>query len=126
MKYEDVLDGKLYKLPSQIYYSRFLKVGRDNGIPRDIWKFENGEEYFMYNADMFCESWKLKPEEKFIWGACDDDGMNFLFSGKPSGKDEDGSWMTDSECMISEKWTFPKDKPQKYILVPFEDYHKNN
>lgn len=66
------------------------------------------------------DTWEIKPEEFYVWGACDTDGSNFLFIVEPTEKDEVGDWKSDGECIPAENMTFPKDKPQKYKLVLME------
>ena len=74
--------------------------------------------------------WKIKPkvDEKkdvFVWGACDGDGDSYLYKEKPiydatlySWKEEIG----DDNMIEFEKGNlFPKDKPQKYKVVPVDE-----
>jgi len=60
--------------------------------------------------------------EYFVWGACDEDGKNYLYQKKPI-EDTHGDWDTDGHFWNTDM-EFPSDKPQKFKLVPVEEPHE--
>lgn len=86
------------------------KSNSDSGIPTTI-----GREVF--NLD----TWEVKKEIIYIWGACDEDGTPYIYPGKPIKKDG-REWEFDDALIIkSNDNLFPKNKPQKYKLVPVDE-----
>lgn len=71
--------------------------------------------------------WRIKPKEEkeiFVWGVCDSDGESYIFENKPS-RHASGTWdvgINDQNIIeIYAPNLFPKDKPQKFKLVPVDD-----
>jgi len=59
---------------------------------------------------------KVKEEkETILWGVCDDDGTTNFFLNEPVKAD--GEWIDNN----NDDNFFPKDKPQKFKLVPVDE-----
>lgn len=70
------------------------------------------------------KAWEVEPVEIIVWGACEDDGASFLHGGFPYR--HEGGWICNDiegglTPILNQKNLFPKDKPQKYKLVPVDD-----
>lgn len=65
----------------------------------------------------------MNEEFKNIYGVCDYDGSSWLFFGKePTRTYTDRVWNAECEAYnISKKNIFPKNKPQKFKLIPIQD-----
>lgn len=69
------------------------------------------------------KAWEVEPEKDiFVWGACDDNEISLVHNEKPYRVNhEDGAhdgWESDDAFKLKSKNLFPKDKPQKFRLVP--------
>jgi len=63
--------------------------------------------------------WEVEPEPIYLWAVCTMEGNSLLFKEKPA-QNKDGHWRISSIIdLLSD--AFPKDKPQKFELVPIEE-----
>lgn len=74
------------------------------------------------------KNWIVEPSPIFVWGVCDADGNSSVFRNKPKlTKNIDypgSSWVepdSGGTALCGMRDLFPKDKPQKFKLVPVED-----
>ncbi len=121
MKYKDILDdvlaGKWFRLKSGCDWVRMDENGR----------YENMEGTYMYftRNDHQQDTWGVKPEDTYVWGATDDNGNSFLYAEKPTKENLDHFYVDSGDCMqVTSTKQLPKDKPQKYKLVPVEEDEK--
>jgi hypothetical protein len=95
-----------------------------------VWQVEPAPEELFTFAEAFAAALggaQIAPEEKakevFVWGVCEKDGRSCLYSESPY-KLREGVWET-PECdffvFTDQDNLFPKDKPQKFKLVPVEE-----
>jgi hypothetical protein len=90
------------------------------------WTFKDsvGNKYLSPTPEQQKEkAWEVEPEKKiFVWGACDDNEISLIHNEKPYRVNhEDGAhdgWESNGAFKLKSKNLFPKDKPQKFRLVP--------
>lgn len=61
-----------------------------------------------------------KSEEIIIWGAQDFIGQSYLYRKMPQ-LGSNGDWSDGSSGLYIKNANFPKDKPQKFLLVPVSE-----
>ena len=76
-----------------------------------------GNEWWPDADSQKAEIWEIEPEVIYIWGVRDDDGSANIFKGEPIKKE--GKWWENTSGGVYK--IFPKDKPQKYKLIPVEE-----
>jgi len=81
------------------------------------------------NGQLSEKMWSVETKETgkiFVWGGCSDCGRSQVLTSKPE-KDGNGLWWSEIGGFgieLSEKNLFPKDKPQKFLLVPVDENDK--
>lgn len=75
------------------------------------------------SPEQIAGKWRIKPKEEpeekeiIVWGICDNDGECNMFLSPDVVKNSIGRWLLDGDEPLN---LFPKDKPQKFKLVPKE------
>jgi len=65
------------------------------------------------------KSWSVEPGKIIVYGVCDDDGTSRLYEDFPKNGGDGKWWVSGRQgAMLNRDNLFPKDKPQKYRLVP--------
>ena len=113
MKYTEAhaaaIEGKFIR----VVYTHVWSTMKEDGE----WIGENG--LIVRNPTLFeikKDTWEIKPQEIFVWGIKNSvTGNDYLYRKHP----EDSMQLSDQMPMGNAN--FPKDKPQKYKLVPVND-----
>lgn len=126
------------RLEGKGMWSKYNHVDKEN---RDIWFYQENGLYWRNRPHLMESKWEIrpisrsglkdilekqKPQDIFVWGACDKNGSSWIFDVKPNLLKEDGIWLDSVRAYTSAKKLnrvnlFPEDKPQKFKLVPVED-----
>ena len=64
--------------------------------------------------------WEIEDEPIYVWGKCDDDNVSLIFTDSKAEIPKSDSEYDDI-AFCEKEGLFPKDKPQKFRLVPVED-----
>jgi len=64
------------------------------------------------------EIWEVEPEALYVWGICDEDDRSWLSLEVPNIMKSD---MLPIQIHFEQSGLFPKDKPQKFQLIPMDD-----
>ena len=85
----------------------------------DYWHDEKGNQINWIPEVYISDTWRVRKEDIYIWASCDSDGLSVI-----SSKEDDVTLIFGEHrrpCSNLENNLFPKDKPQKYKLVPVEE-----
>jgi len=67
--------------------------------------------------------WEIETETIYVWGVCGASDASLLFDEEPK-KVVGNGWLYENDVSVVRLMTdnlFPKDKPQKFRLVPVDD-----
>ncbi len=83
---------------------------------------DNSYEWWPTTEQEKAQIWEVEEAPIYVWGACDGDDDSFIYNSKPEINDN-REWcpIRGGELYFGKVSLFPKDKPQKYKLVPVED-----
>jgi len=112
------------------------------GTERKIKNVDKGNFWFTYDAEnnrllnaegskkiswpsietQQAKIWEVEEVPIYVWGVCDNNGDSWIYDSKPIKvgviwEDDDGYTST----RLEDSDLFPKNKPQKFKLVPVED-----
>lgn len=104
---DEVFNGEWCKWHKDDEYVRLSRFGK--------WFDQKGCEIEINRACFKNNTWFLKPSI-YVWGVCDDNGVSIIFEDKPERIG--GEW--ENEKNDIDPNLFPKDKPQKFKLVPVD------
>lgn len=125
MKYQDILPdvlaGKIVRQSPDLPWMRMKRSG--------MWDIddEHSPETVLKKEAYLVNTWEVKPQEIYVWGVCHKSGKSEIYSKEPvHGSPRD--WVSDqaSEWLEfgGEKNLFPKDRPQKFKLIPVNEEEK--